>query len=192
MSTATTASAAAPTIVGDVGRSDGHGEHHPRRPFTPDGLERGLGGDAGGEPVVDHDHVTAGQRDPRPAVPIERYPLLDTRPLGGGELGEALAVDTAVARPLLRHHLHAALGDGADAELGLLGCTDLAHHDDVERQPEARRHRRRHHHAAARQADDHAARRRLAPSGQLVGQAGPRLGAVAEPATPHEGDSREV
>ena len=105
--------------LGDVGRSDRHGEDDPRRLFAPDGLERGQGGDTGGEPVVDHDHVAAGQAT-RGRPSRSAHPLVDTGPFGGGEPDEAFAVDTAVVGPLSRHDLHAALGDGADAELGLL------------------------------------------------------------------------
>jgi len=84
--------------------------------------------------------------------------------------------DELPAQRVLVEHTDVALGDRADAVLGILGRADLAHHQHIQRRPQRLRHLESDRHTAPRQPEHDRIHRRQ-PT-HLLSEPAARIAAV--------------
>ena len=148
-------------LVGLGQAAEGVGGGHRNRQDDPRGAE--LPGDpagdpgrgSGGDPVVDDHGDAPGEVLPGPALPEPDHPVLQHGAFVVLDSLQLRVADPGMGQHAFFQHAGAALPDGAHGKLGLVGKSQLPHHDHVQRRVEGGGDFEGDRDAAAGQAQDH-------------------------------------
>jgi adenylylsulfate kinase len=134
-----------------LGRGHRRGEHHAGGAEAAHRPYRGERGSAGGNPVVNDDHGSAGERRERPPGTIARQTPLNLRQLAVRDPLQLRAAQSKQTAQAIVEVQRTVLDDRAHAELRLHGRAELAHDQHFKRRPQRLRHLGGDRHAAPRQ-----------------------------------------
>ena len=141
-------------FVGDVGqlgaallRTHWHGHGQVRGMLLGNGQSRSAHGRAGGQTIVDQNHMPSSRADGRMAAAVAQFAAGQLCLFAGQGFGHDLG-GHAVQRV---HHPHPAAGNGAHGVLLVAGQAEFAHHPDVQGRVQGLGHFKAYGHPAARQ-----------------------------------------